>query len=152
MTLAQIIKDVARRNGVPTALAGGFVHEAIEELVRVLDSGNEVKIRGLGAFYWRRVKECTQAAGFFKGRKTPAGWKLRFRPTRHFRSRRTAMSDSTDTTMTKYGVQVDDEKTKQASEQPDKLGRCPTCHHLLDDAGACPNHGTEPLESTEQKR
>jgi len=152
MTLQQIIKGIARRHGVPIALAGGFVREAIEELTLIVDSGGEVKVRGLGTFRWQRARE-RAGTGALKGSKTPAGWKLRFLPARRFRSRRTTMSDPTDTTMTKYGVELSNEKTKQAAEHPGKPGRCPTCQRVLDDAGACPVHGTEPLEPTEpQKR
>jgi nucleoid DNA-binding protein len=150
MTLAQIIVDIARRYRVPTALAGGFVHEAIEELIRVVDSGKEVKVRGLGAFRWRRVKERPRT-GAHAGTPIPAGWKLHFYPARNFRCRRTTMSDPTDTTMTKYGVELSDEKTKQASERGGKPGRCPVCSRVLDDAGACPEHGTEPLEPTRRQ-
>lgn len=149
MTLEQIIKDVARRQGVSPTLAGGFVRDAIEELARVLDSGGTVKVRGLGSFGWQKAK-ARSSSGAFKGLGVPAGWKLHFLPARRYRGRRTAMSDPD--AMTKYGVELDDNKTKQASEQPGKPGRCPTCQRVLDDAGACPVHGTEPLESTGQRK
>lgn len=148
MTLEQIIKDIARRHGVPTALASGFVHAAIEELIQVLDLGGEMKVRGLGTFRWQKAK-ARAGSGALKGSSIPAGWKLRFLPARHYRSRRTAMSDPD--AMTKYGVELDDNKTKQASEH-DKPGRCPACQRVLDDAGACPVHGTEPLESSGQRK
>lgn len=149
MTLGQIIKDMARRHGVSRALAGGFVYEAIEELARVIDLGDEMKVRGLGTFRWQKAKART-GTGALKGSRTPAGWKLRFLPARHFRSRRTRMSDQGG--MVKYGVELDTEKTKQASEHPDKAGRCPVCRRVLDDAGACPVHGTEPLEPAGQPK
>jgi len=87
MTLGQIIKDIARRHGVPAALAGGFVHEAIEELAQVIDLGGEVKVRGLGTFRWQRAR-ARVGTGALKGSKTPAGWKLRFLPARRYRGRR----------------------------------------------------------------
>ena len=149
MTLEQIIKDIARRHGVPTALVGGFVHAAIEGLAQALDLGSTVKVRGLGTFRWQKAKE-RAGSGALKGSRIPAGWRLCFHPAKRFRSRRTAMSDPD--AMTKYGVELDDNKTKQASEQPGKPGRCPTCQRVLDDAGACPVHGTEPLESTGQRK
>jgi hypothetical protein len=51
-------------------------------------------------------------------------------------------------TMNKYGVELDDSKvddlqTKMASGDGKK--RC-ACGNELDDGGACPSHGTEPLE------
>ena len=46
-----------------------------------------------------------------------------------------------------YGVELDDEKTKQAGEGGEGT-HCPVCLKELDDAGACPVHGTEPFEPT----
>lgn len=86
MTLSQIIKDVALRHGVPTALVGGFVREAIEELASVVDSGVEVKVRGLGTFRWKKVKG-KAGTGALKN-SVPDGWKLRFLPSRRYRGRR----------------------------------------------------------------
>jgi len=62
-------------------------------------------------------------------------------------------------TMNKYGVVLDnekvrenEEKTKQASEKAGKDSHCPACSRKLDDAGACPVHGTEPLEPAGQPK
>lgn len=65
----------------------------------------------------------------------------------------------TKMSMTKYGVELDaekikeldEEKTKQASKHRSERGACPTCRNRLDDAGACPVHGTEPLEPVKRK-
>ena len=149
VTLATLIHRLARRHGVRSAIAGGFVFEAVDEIVRALDAGNNVKVRGLGTFQWQRVAE-RPGSGALTGSKIKAGKKLRFIPSKRFRSRRTKMSDHDG--MTKYGVELDDEKTKQASEKAGEAGRCPTCTRKLDDAGACPVHGTEPLESTGQPK
>jgi hypothetical protein len=46
--------------------------------------------------------------------------------------------------MEKYGVALDDEMTKQASETSDD--RCPWCKEVLDSGRACPTHGTKPFE------
>lgn len=51
-----------------------------------------------------------------------------------------------DDGMTKLGVELDDEKTKSAAEGG-STPTCPRCLSKLDDAGACPKHGTEPFES-----
>jgi len=142
MTLAEIIKKIARRHCMPDAVAGGFILDSIEEIIRAVDSGEDVKIRGLGTFRWRKSKG-RPGSGAYSG-PIPDGWKLHFLPSRRFRARRTKMSDSDG--MTKYGVQLDDEKTKQASEKAGEASRCPTCSRKLDDAGSCPVHGTEPLE------
>lgn len=49
-----------------------------------------------------------------------------------------------DEGMSKYGVELDDNKTKTAGNGPKPV--CPRCGKGLDDAGACPEHGTEPFE------
>jgi hypothetical protein len=53
--------------------------------------------------------------------------------------------------MDKYGVQLDEEKTKEAGKdrkgQGEKATTCPICSAELDSGGACPIHGTEPFES-----
>jgi hypothetical protein len=54
------------------------------------------------------------------------------------------MSD--DEGMTKYGVVMDDEKEKTANKGEGEVRICPMCAEELDDAGACPKHGTRPLE------
>lgn len=62
--------------------------------------------------------------------------------------------------MEKYGVVLDpkkvkkaevldDNKTKTAGEG-DSVRICPVCGKELDDAGACPVHGTEPFEPNGQ--
>jgi hypothetical protein len=49
-----------------------------------------------------------------------------------------------DEGMSKYGVELDDTKTTTADNKP--TSSCPRCGKALDDAGACPQHGTEPFE------
>lgn len=141
MTLVEIIERVARRQEVSTALVEGFVLEAVDEVVRVLNQGEDVKIRGLGTLYWKKVPSRHMPLSGY----VPEGWKLKFTPSQKLRERRTKMSDN-DEGMIKYGVELDDDKTKQASEGPNQMGTCPTCQRQLDNAGACPVHGTEPLE------
>lgn len=52
--------------------------------------------------------------------------------------------------MEKYGVELDKEKTKEASKGTKSYvedgAHCPLCGEDLDSGGACPTHGTEPLE------
>lgn len=140
MTLTEIIERIASRHDAPMPLAEGFVRETVEEIIEVLDRGEEVKIRGLGKLYWKKASGKRMPSG----KQVLEGWKLRFSPALKFRERRTEMID--DEGMTKYGVELDDEKNKQASEGPGQVGSCPSCKRKLDDAGACPVHGTEPLE------
>lgn len=54
-----------------------------------------------------------------------------------------------DEGMTKYGVQLDDQKVKEASEATKSGTHCPVCLKKLDNGGACPTHGTEPFEKKE---
>ncbi len=140
MTLTEIIERIASRHEVPVPLAEGFVREAIEEIIEVLDRGEDVKIRGLGTLCWRKARGKRMPFG----KAVPDGWKLKFIPSLKFRERRAEMID--DDGMTKYGVELDVDKTKEASTGANQAGRCPTCQRVLDDAGACPVHGTEPLE------
>jgi hypothetical protein len=47
--------------------------------------------------------------------------------------------------MEKLGVEIDDQKTKQAAETQE--GSCPVCGAKLEAGGLrCPTHGTEPFE------
>lgn len=50
--------------------------------------------------------------------------------------------------MEKYGVDLDNEKTKQASEG--EIGTCPWCGKELDENGFCPVHGSEPFEKRDE--
>lgn len=48
--------------------------------------------------------------------------------------------------MEKLGVELDDQKVKEA-ESGAKAGTCPKCGQaLVSDGHACPTHGTEPFE------
>jgi len=140
MTLTEIVERIAERLGSPPDLAWGFVDETIKEVIDVLESGEKVKIRGLGTLFWAPVKGRDVPWGV----PMPEGVKLKFAPAARFRSRRNSMS------MTKYGVVTDDDKTKEAEKEgdggEDAIPACPICLETLDDAGACPVHGTEPFE------
>lgn len=50
-----------------------------------------------------------------------------------------------DEGMTKYGVVTEDEKTKTASKG-NEIVVCPVCGEEVDNANACPTHGTKPFE------
>jgi tRNA(Ile2) C34 agmatinyltransferase TiaS len=54
------------------------------------------------------------------------------------------MSDQHEEGIVKYGVEIDSNKVKTA--EGSKKATCPRCGKTLDDAGACPEHGTEPFE------
>jgi len=55
----------------------------------------------------------------------------------------------TDEGLTKYGVELDADKTKTAENSP--ASTCPRCGKTLDNAGACPEHGTEPFEPSRRR-
>jgi len=145
MTLNQIINAVSKRMMVHPSFVQGIVQETMEEIVRCLDAGQELKIRGLGRWRWRPIKQEKIKTWTGETLVVPEGRKLKFYPARPFRSRRCNVVEKQEEGMTKLGVQLDDQKTKTAST--DGKGRtCPLCKRALDDFGACPEHGTEPFE------
>lgn len=144
MTLKEVIERVARRQGASMILVEGFLQTALDEIVLELLQGGSVQLRGLGTLQWKSVQGSHRKG--FQRADVPPGWKLSFTPARRFRVRRTTMSE--DEGMSKYGVELDDEKIKEASERPGSEDHCQTCGRKLDDARACPVHGTEPLEPT----
>ena len=151
MTLSEVVdRVISRVGGMEPADAREFwrfVQLIVEELVSTLEKGQDVKIYGLGRFYWRRVKAKTWTTN---GKKVevPSGWRLKFIPS--VQLRRLKMTDKEDNGMTKLGVVTENEKTKVAGTGESVL-KCPWCHKELDDAGACPEHGTEPFEPTLRK-
>ena len=160
MTLSEIVELVAEEIGAERHVVWGFVRSFMDTLVNELDRGNDVKVRQLGTFKWIEVPPLKIPTGIINYRShgdnegehkylvVPAGRKLKFSPAKKFRTRRTVMSD--DTCMTKYGVVLNNEKEKTANENKGEIRICPVCAKELDDAGACPEHGTRPLEPDSQ--
>jgi len=142
MTLTELVEITADLIGAESKLTLGFVQTFIEVMIERLDAGDEVKIRSLGTFKWVGVPG-KKAVGS-NDLVIPPGRKLRFIPAKQFRTRRTEMSDK-DEGMNKYGVVTDDDETKTASENVERV--CPVCAKTLDSGGACPEHGTKPFES-----
>jgi nucleoid DNA-binding protein len=145
MTLSEIVDRVVQRiegGRAEKDFLWGFLQETIGEVALMLGRGEEVKIRGIGRLYWAPVKAQTKRLA---GRdiSVPAGWRLKFKPASQFRRR--TMAEDKDAGMTKLGVVTDENKTKTAGEG-DSVRICPVCGKELDDAGACPVHGTEPFE------
>jgi nucleoid DNA-binding protein len=147
MTITELVERVAKKIGAPPDFTWAFADEIIRALILALDAGEEVKIRGLGRFHWAPVKG--RKAGLGEQKHYPGGLKLKFAPAGRFRTRRHNMD--------KLGVVLDPNKVKEADEkvkeaQKKKPGGksesrcCPVCLAELDDAGACPVHGTEPFE------
>jgi nucleoid DNA-binding protein len=135
---------VARSVGADRKVTLGFICEIIDQVVVALLAGEEVHLRGLGRFHWRLVPKATVVTGRRRRSYAP-GMKLRFTPSQRLRRRR--KRKMSDEGMTKLGVVLDDQKTKKADTNPETEERiCPVCGKALDDAGACPEHGTEPFE------
>jgi hypothetical protein len=158
MTITELMEIVAEMTGAEPDVVHGFFQSFVDVMVERLDAGDEVKIRGLGTFRWGDVPESKIPIGADYGPHgddfgntrylvAPTGRKLKFFPAKQFRSRRTEMSDK-DEGMTKLGVELDDDKTKTADQR--QVDACPVCLSELDDAGACPKHGTEPFEPSGQ--
>ena len=145
MTLAELAEYISERQGTEYEIVWGVLDDAVDEIVRALQQGREVKIRKLGTFRWEPTKAKTVSQSWRnKTLRVPGGEKLRFRPARALRSRRVDMNDHEDDGMTKVGVVLDDEKIKQAGEGDKEP--CRRCGKLLDDARICEDCGTEPLE------
>ena len=147
MTITELIELVSDRTGAERTVVHGFFQSFVDIMVERIDAGDEVKIRGLGPFRWVDVpgvklpRPKRKAIGITH---LPGGRKLRFFPAKQFRTRRTEEMSDKDEGMSKLGVVLDDDKTKTATKT--QVDACPVCLSELDDAGACPKHGTEPFE------
>lgn len=144
MTLTEIIEILSERTGAEPRIVWGFAQSLVDIMIERLDRGEEVKVRGLGTFHWADVPGREMPDGSW----AESGRKLKFTPSKRFKHRRTNMKEANDEGMTKLGVVLDDQKTKTAEQGEVRI--CPICGKELDDAGACPDHGTEPLEPNEQ--
>jgi nucleoid DNA-binding protein len=91
MTMADIIKEVAKQLDVHPFLVKGFVWEALEHVRDALDSGKEVKIRGIGTFSWKPIPG-RPVSGARVG-SIPPGKKLKFTPSLRLRNRRPNIED-----------------------------------------------------------
>lgn len=154
MTLTEIVEIAATRVGCSPKLFWGFAQALIQTLVEEIENGNTAKVQGLGTFLWVDVPGKEMPDGSW----AEAGRKLKFKPAKKF-ARRWIIGvdrsqgkdwtvvtkvDSSEEGMTKYGVVLDDKKTKTAAKK--RPGQCPDCNKETDSGGACPDHGTEPLE------
>jgi len=146
VTPKELAKVVAQRTGAPMHVVWPIVHEFMEVGLETVDSGKDLRLGGLGTIYWKKYPR----RDGFKSRLTketynlPERVRLKWAAPRRFRDARPVMD--------KYGVKFDDEKVKEASkdEKPKSYvedgAHCPVCGEDLDSGGACPTHGTEPLE------
>lgn len=131
-------RSVARNTGFGREETKVIANEMILLLKEQLERGEEISIRGLGKFIWQPVKGGTVTdLNTGEPKEYPPGFKLKFRPSQSL-SRRRAME--------KYGVQLDEDKTKTASDKKGSERTCPQCGARLDSGSSCPAHGTEPLE------
>jgi nucleoid DNA-binding protein len=143
----ELSRIVSRRIGAPAEYTEDFANAVFDCLVECLEQGNDLSIRGLGTFYWTPAAARTLQVWTTKKERVyvhhPEGLKLKFLPSTKLRRRRRKMSD---TEFTKYGVELDDEKEKQAAKNKEGVAICPICSKVLDSGGACPEHGTKPFE------
>ena len=143
VTPAEITKVICRRTGAPKHIVWPIIDEFISVAIEALESGKDLKLRSLGTLYWKRVPKRDGFRSRLDGKvyNLPERRKLKWLSSDRFKEARPAME--------KYGVKLDDEKVKQALKGKDNVESCPDCDKKLDSGGACPEHGTEPLE---QKR
>ena len=149
MTLTEIVDRMVHRmevRGPDKELVSELSQELVEHIIATLKRGEDVKIRGLGRFHWVYSKPRYVR---FRGQKylVPGTNHLKFKPAK--RLRRHDMPEEKE--MTKLGVVLDDDKVKEATigggdPTVPAIQTCSKCHRKLDDAGVCPEHGTEPLE------
>ncbi len=95
MTLTEIVERTAERLGSTKEVAWVFVQETMKEIVETLNSGEEVKIRGLGRLYWSPVVERTITLPDNRKKHCKAGWKLKFDPAHQLKNRRTTWQPKT---------------------------------------------------------
>jgi len=129
----------------------------VQYVIDAVAAGEDVQLLGLCTFRWEHrgpyIKPVPPSPKHPKGAlvEVPARRKLMVRLSERFKFKGAKkMSggpyEGPDEGMEKYGVQLDDEKVKEASEGKPSKGICPICREPLDSGGACPVHGTEPFE------
>jgi nucleoid DNA-binding protein len=147
VTPAELARVVCRRSGAPKHIVWPIVEAFINAAVEALDSGNDLKLKGLGRFYWKKYPGIDGFESRLTGKtyNLPDRVRLKWAVPVRFRRARPDME--------KYGVELDDDKVKEASKDDKKTesyledgAHCPICRAALDTGGACPTHGTEPLE------
>ena len=142
VTPSELARVVCRRTGAPKHIVWPIVEEFLNVAVEAMDSGNNVRLKGLGLFYWKKYPRRDGFKSHLTGKtyNLPERVRLKWATPVRFREARPDME--------KYGVKFDDEKVKQAQVKKDKgkPDSCPDCSKDLDSGGACPDHGTEPLE------
>lgn len=135
-----ITKDISKETGAPMDLVHPIIQEFVERCTDLILSGNDFILPGVGKFVWKEkppIKYHDVTEGAVK--ELPSRTKLTFRLTAKTRK----------LTMDKYGVELDDDKTKTADGHD--MNKCPVCHAPLDNAGLCPLHGSAPFEKTEEE-
>ena len=144
-TINDIAKDMCEGTQLDAREISTLFKKFVERVRDEVADGRDVQLRGLCTFRWRSQGPHARTTPDGTCYQVPARKKLKVNLSTRFKPTKGGipMSDN-DEGMDKYGVQMDDEKVKQASET--KAGTCPVCGAALDGAGACPMHGTEPFE------
>lgn len=149
--LRSIAADMAERSN----LEGDFLYDVltlfVECVVDRINSGEEVEVTGLCSFRIRELRPITRRLpnGETRTLQPHLGGKTRIvrihpRMGMKLRGERVMEEEGIE----KYGVELDDKK-KEASKDGSPVERCPWCNQKLDSGGACPDHGTEPMERRE---
>lgn len=134
--MKEVINGVAKRTGLAGNIIQRILYEAFDEISENLIKGKEVLFPHFGRFYTVNGRYARYAA---------------FRASPHLAHRITQKGTAEQRRppiMEKYGVELDDEKTKTA----EKGAKCPKCGAELTDPAHCPNCGTEPFEKKERNQ
>ena len=138
----KVAELVAKETEAPFELVWPIIQEFAYVTCGLLLQGDDVNVEGLGTFEWHVLAPTTVPNPVTRAPiNVPSRRALKYIPSIALRKRKP---------MEKYGVELDTEKTKEAEESAGH-GKCPVCGAELDEGGACPVHGTEPFEKTDDK-
>ena len=142
LQLADVVETIRQKTGMSSEPLMTICRLFLEGMGDFLMAGENVTLAGYLRFYWQKVPpKSIRLFGRTTVTKLPARYKLRVHLANRFQGGFVMDKGGMD----KYGVELETEKVKQASKdgQPDT---CLQCGKKLDSGGACPEHGTEPLE------
>jgi nucleoid DNA-binding protein/DNA-directed RNA polymerase subunit RPC12/RpoP len=148
MNIKKIEQVVAKELSMNRYDVNWVTSRIFEAMAAVLASGQDITVRGLGRLYWkatpkrRIIHPTTHQEMWIPERKN-----LKFKPAKQLRR----------LDMEKYGVVLDDQKVKEASQDGEsRWFKCTKCGADLekDESSGkfmlkCPKCGTEPFEKKE---
>ncbi len=134
MKRAQIIQHVAAVSGYKQKDVEKVLSAFFTLLPSIVNSGEPVQIKNFASFNWVERAE--------RKFRVPNTGRIIHIPARRGLKITFSSAYKRSLPMEKYGVELN--QTKIATET--KPNQCPWCQELLDDAGLCPVHGSEPFE------